>query len=48
MQIEEAGHAKIAPSSGGILDVRRVSVLTEALTRDAGDRNRTSPYRLHG
>ena len=45
MQIEGAGHAK-THKSGGILDTG-VSVLPK-LTRDAGDRNRTSPIAFTG
>ena len=45
MQIEEAGHAK-THKSGGILDTG-VSVLPK-LPRDAGDRNRTSPFAFTG
>ena len=44
-QIEKAGSAK-STKSGGILDIG-VSVLPK-LPRDAGDRNRTSPFAFTG
>ena len=46
LRADREGRRQVAPSSGGILDIG-VAVLPK-LPRDAGDRNRTSPFAFTG